>query len=199
LLQLSATTTLLAVDALFTFVLGVKDLRETEFEFYYLPLSFIVPAAIYILAPNPLLLAFAAVMTVLFVALILSGRAGYMDLALALRAPFVLLTATQNAYSLVGFAAGMIAAYLLYMYRYIVPALCEKRIVVFGRVKVRKEALLMKYIFPPDAHVEDENVEEIKKKLITALVGKCVDAYVGVPLIFVFSVGYAVAVAVSLL
>jgi len=190
---------LLAADVAFTLYLGFKDLREMEFSIYYLPASLLIPAAIYYLNYSMLLLLFVAVVSTLFVVLLWLGMAGYMDVALVPRIPLILLMSQHSIYSIVGFAVGSSVAYLLYIYRYIAPVLCDKHLAIFGsKLKVRREALYLKYIYPTGVRVEDD-VEEVKKKLIESETGECVDAVAGVPLIFVFSLGYTLAFATYVL
>jgi len=180
--------------------LGVKDLREFEFEIYYLPLAFVLPLLLFCLHSNVLLVASAAVVGTIFAVLMWRGLMGYMDATLVPRIPLVLLMAQRNAFSMVGFVAGMVVAYVLYIYRYIIPALCEKRFAAaFGKIRVRREAVSLKYIYPLDTRAEDENLEDIKKKILESTTERCIDAYAGIPLIFVFSVGYATTFVLSLL
>jgi len=197
---INPTNILLLVDAIFLLYLGFKDLKELEFSVYYLPLSLVIPILIYYWNYSVLLLIFTLIIGALFIFFLWLGMMGYMDVALVLRIPLVLMIAQQNAYSIAGFAIGICVAYLLYIHRYIMPVLCDRHTTIFStKLKVRREALHLKYIYPVGVHVEDKNIEEEKKKILESTTDECIDAIAGVPLIFVFSAGYALAFTISLL
>lgn len=196
-------TVLLALDAGAMLALGIYDYRVGS-----APALVLVP---YIAFPLVLLaglvlwygflpVAALIVFVVLFGALILLGIMGLLDSVVPFRLP-VLMAPQLTPLGFPLLAVGVLVAYILYYIKEIRPVLCKGGL-FFTTALVRREAYLTNpFIFPAGVKVEmvtDEEVEKLKRSAASG--GEdCIEAYVGVPYVFIFAVGYFVAVVVPLL
>jgi len=191
---------LLFIDSIIVLLLGLKDLKETEFEAYYLPLSLILPAIIYYLNIHDVLFVIFAISIVVGTGILIwKGLMGYMDIAVIVRMPFMYLLGVDGT---VGITAGFILGIIFFHIKYIKPLLCEpyNPFLFFVPVaRVKRELFMLPYVYPQGVKVEDENVDKIKRKMLESTQDKCIDAIVATPFIFVFSIGYILGVIVYLL
>jgi len=194
------TPILLFIDSIIIVLLGLKDLKETEFEAYYLPLSLILPAIIYYLnIYDVFFVVFATIIVVGTGIMIWKGLMGYMDIAVIVRMPFMYLLGVNGT---VGITAGFIFGIIFFHIKYIKPLLCEpyNPFLFFVPVaRVKRELFMLPYVYPQGVKVEDENIDKIKRKILESTQDKCIDGIVATPFIFVFSIGYILGVIVYLL
>lgn len=192
---------LLLADAAGLVLAGYYDIKKVEFSVLAIPPLLAIPLVLYYFMWNtiPAFSLLAIAINGIFVVVMALGRMGYMDIVISVRVPFLytLFYFANPALVLVGFIAGTTASYLYYFAKYVAPILCPDA-KPFGRVvKVKKEAIMLNYVFPPGVSLEadSEKLAKVKRKMFESS-SDCVDAVVGVPFIFVFSLGYAVALAV---
>lgn len=199
----SAIYALLLADAALLLLLGYKDLREASAHFLAVPAYLVLPAAILYLARRPEAIAMAATMTAVFAAMTLVGQLGYLDMVLAPR--FGLLFLLPNPLvALALLVSGAAAALYLFYRLHLKPYLCGRRL-LSNVALVRREALIESvFVLPAGVGVEELGDEELarrKREVYESAVARgeeCVEALVGVPWCWVFSLGYALAVTLVL-
>jgi len=199
----SLTAAVLLLDSAVMLAVGYRDLKNVEFDVRALPPLLLAPALLYLLyADLPFFAPLAIAVNAAFATAILLGLVGLMDLAVSARLPLLLaLSHESSAWAAVPpFVAGVIVAYAYFHHTRVKPILCPGSGLLGQTKMVRREAVTRSYIMPPGLPME-AGEEEVEKWRESALKSgsECVEAVVGVPLLFVFSAGYALSVLATYL
>ena len=197
-LQLAAAAVL--ADSLALLAAGVEDYRSLEVpDYMYYPLL-ATPFAAYALAPGLARAALLAMAAAALAALHLARRAGKVasgDALAFVRVPAMAYLGALSLPSAAAFAAGYLAAAATYAAR-LRGLLCGGGLPL-GAARVRRERYMDRHVFPPGAGLEDdwEAIEERKRALLESSGGECLEARLGLPFVFFFSLGYLAAAATA--
>ena len=194
----------LLVDSAALLAAGLMDYRRLEVpDGMYYPLL-ATPFAAYLLAPGLLRAALLGLAGLLLLVFLLAHRARNVaegDLLVFIRIPAVVFVAVASAAGplvVAAFVGGLAAAVAIFAAR-LGRALCQASL--RGIAYVRRERYMDLYVFPPGVDFEDdwEAIRARKMALLEASQGECLEARLGLPLVFIFSLGYLAAVAAAAL
>lgn len=191
----------LLADSLALLAAGVEDYRRLEVpDYMYYPLL-AAPFAAYALAPGLARAALLAMAAAALAALSLARRAGKVASGDALafaRVPAMAYLGALALPSAAAFAAGYLAAVAATYAARLRGLLCGGGLPL-GGARVRRERYMDRYVFPPGAGLEDDwgAIEERKRALLESSGGECLEARLGLPFVFFFSLGYLAAAAAA--
>lgn len=194
---------LITADAGFLLVLGYEDVKNYSFPVWVIPAYLVLPSILYYVLEElrGLLIILGTVITIAILVMVAMNMLGWGDIVLGVRVPLLIPLMLYSKYPylpITGFVTGVILAWYLYHVKNISPHLCRKSLFV-TRAKVRRESLMEKHIIPVNIPIEasDEVIEKAKKKLLSSKT-ECIDAYILLPFVYIFSIGYALAVILTL-
>jgi len=194
--SLNYVISLMLVDSAVMVLAGYHDMKRIEFSILAIPPLLAVPAFLYYVFWNmPLFPLLAILINGIFVSLIVLGYVGLMDIVVSVRVPLILpLLFWFGPTVILWFGIGSLLAYIYFYYRYVKPILCPGASITGITTRVKKEAIALNYVMPKGVamDIDPEKLAKIKKKIMMST-DNCVEAVVGFPYIFVFSLGYALA------
>jgi len=170
-IPLNYIVALYLVDAASMMYLGYYDMKYVEFPIYAIPLALIMPGILsYFLWSTPLYPILLAVIITIFLACIVIGSMGIMDIVLAPRValllPLIVLINNSIPLLLIGFTAGVLLG-LYTHYRRVKDLLCPGAKFLSKKTLVTCDALVSKYVIPVDvpAEASEEEIERRKREL----------------------------------
>lgn len=195
------TETSLLIDIAYMVFTGLIDFRKFEVNSLTLiaglsAVSFVYFSLIHIYGAVVFIGFTCSVFTGLFLILYLFNQVGSADFLVFIRIPVVLYFSVflNKVLWLMVFTFTLLAVAFTYQALYVKPVLCGKKL-------VKREHFLKPNVIPTGVKLDVENNELllIKKKILMETRSKCIEATVGQPLVFLFSIPYSLFIALSLL
>lgn len=190
------------IDALAFLYIGYRDYRDLGFEWIFTPLFLVVPILVVVLSNNVLAWMVVAAEAVAFAAMKFRNYIGLGDILGYVRVavPVAVMFSVGLTPLLVLFAGIGVGAWAFIRLK-VSRHLC-RGYKFFSRTQlVTREAFRsLPFVFPPNVSVEsdDETIAKAKERILKSNKSRCLEAYVGVPLLSLFSAAYLIMAVVAI-